>query len=118
MRRILLAAIVCAAGAAHAGPQAKVAEPAKHAKATASAKSHHSAAFSGHNAPRSELRTAPLDKPSGDIWIKAENLAEEAKVHIYKDDGSIDDSALAQLDDLFRCPKTGEVRAVRTELYE
>jgi len=74
--------------------------------------------FSGHNALKSTLRTEPLPKPSGDIWVRAENLNEEVKVNIYKPDGSFDDAALAKLDDLFRCARTGAVRAVRAELYE
>jgi uncharacterized protein YcbK (DUF882 family) len=102
MQRILLT-LACLAGAAHAGT-------AKHAKK--------SGGMNGYNAPRSELRTDPLEKPSGDIWLKAENLGEEAKVHIYKPDGSFDDDALAKLDELFRCARTGAVRAVRPELYE
>jgi uncharacterized protein YcbK (DUF882 family) len=76
------------------------------------------AVFQGHGANRSTLRTEPLARPSGDIWLYAENLAEEAKVNIYKKDGSYDDAALAKLDDLFRCRQTGEVRSVRPELYE
>lgn len=106
MRRIVLifALVTCAAGVAAAGSK-------KSAK-------HHQAGFSGHNAAKSTLRTDPLDRPSGEIWLRAENLGEEAKVNIYKDDGSFDDEALAKLDELFRCAKTGEVRAVRPELYE
>ncbi|MBA3461033.1 MAG: YcbK family protein [Deltaproteobacteria bacterium] len=76
------------------------------------------AMFQGHNANKSTLRTEALAKPSGDVWLRAENLAEETKVNIYKADGSFDDAALAKLDNLFRCRQTGEVRAVRTELYE
>jgi uncharacterized protein YcbK (DUF882 family) len=76
------------------------------------------AVFQGHNAAKSTLRTDPLDKPSGDIWIRAENLNEELKVNIYKADGTFDDAVLAKLDDLFRCTRSGEVRAVRAELYE
>lgn len=76
------------------------------------------AAFQGHGASRSSLRTEPLPRPSGEVWLRAENLADEAKVNIYKPDGSFDDAALARLDDLFRCRQTGEVRAVRPELYE
>jgi len=74
--------------------------------------------FSGHNAAKSTLRTEPLEKPSGEISIKAENLGEEVTVNIYKPDGTFDEGALAKLDDLFRCVRTGEVRAVRPELYE
>jgi uncharacterized protein YcbK (DUF882 family) len=81
-------------------------------------KKRKSADFRGHNALKSTLRTEPLPKPSGDIWLKAANLAEEVKVNIYKADGSYDDAALAKLDELFRCTQTGAVRAVRAELYE
>jgi uncharacterized protein YcbK (DUF882 family) len=68
-------------------------------------------------------RTSPAvidaaHKPSGDVWLYAENLGEEVRVNIYKRDGSFDDAALAKLDELFRCTKTGTVRAVRAELYE
>jgi uncharacterized protein YcbK (DUF882 family) len=76
------------------------------------------AIFSGHNASRSKLRTEPLARPSGEVWLRAENLAQEARVNIYKEDGSLNEASLAQLDELFRCKQTGEVRAVRSELYE
>ncbi len=76
------------------------------------------AVFSGHNAAQSTLRKDDLDKPSGDVWLRAENLAEETRVNIYKEDGSINEASLAKLDELFRCRQTGEVRAVRAELYE
>jgi uncharacterized protein YcbK (DUF882 family) len=79
---------------------------------------HRVAVFQGHNAAHDSLRTEPLQKPSGDVWIHAENLGEEVKINIYKADGTFDDAALAKLDDLFRCVRTGEVRAVRPELYE
>jgi len=76
------------------------------------------AVFQGHNAARSALRTDPLDKPSGEVWLRAENLGEEFHGSIYKDDGSFDDAALAKLDDLWRDTRSGEVRAVRADLYE
>lgn len=74
--------------------------------------------FSGHGVARSELRTEPLDRPSGAIAVYAENLAEGASVNLYQDDGSFDEEALAQLDEIFRCKRTDETRAVRPELYE
>src|SRR5262245_15140839 len=88
------------------------------ANADRSSKRHRVAAFSGHNAPKSSLRKEPLTKPSGEIWLRAENLGEEFKGSIYKPDGSFDDAALAKLDEMFRCIKSGEVRAVRAQLYE
>jgi uncharacterized protein YcbK (DUF882 family) len=107
MRRfvLLVVAALCASGVA-------LAQPAKH-KAK-----RRVAAFSGHNAAKSSLRKEPLEKPSGEISIRAENLGEEVTVNIYKPDGSFDEAALAKLDELFRCVRTGEVRAVRPELYE
>lgn len=76
------------------------------------------AVFQGHGANKATLRTEALERPSGDIWVHAENLGEEVRVNIYKPDGSFNDASLAKLDDLFRCVRTGEVRAVRAELYE
>ena len=109
MRRVALfvAAALCLSGSAFAG------------SSHSGHKAHKRVAvFSGHNAAKSTLRTEPLEKPSGEISIKAENLGEEVTVNIYKPDGSFDEAALAKLDDLFRCVRTGEVRAVRPELYE
>jgi uncharacterized protein YcbK (DUF882 family) len=76
------------------------------------------ATFQGHSAARAALRSDPLDKPSGEVWLHAENLNEEFRGNIYRDDGSFDDAVLAQLDELWRDPRTGEARAVRAELYE
>lgn len=76
------------------------------------------AVFQGHNAPGATLRVEPLERPSGNVWIRAENLGEEFKGNIYKADGTFDDGALAKLDDLWRDTRGGEVRAVRAELYE
>jgi uncharacterized protein YcbK (DUF882 family) len=66
----------------------------------------------------STANAGTLEKPSGDVWLYAENLGEEVRLNIYKRDGSFDDAALAKLDDLFRCVRTGAVRAVRPQLYE
>lgn len=101
---LVLAALLVTGGAAEAGSKKK-------------RRKRHSD-FSGHNALKSTLRTEPLPKPSGDISLHVDNLNEEVKVNIYKADGTFDDAALAKLDELFRCIRTGEVRAVRTELYE
>ena len=81
-------------------------------------KCHKAAVFQGHNAAKTTYRTEPLEKPSGTIAISAENLGESTTLNIYKPDGSFDEASLAKLDDMYRCVKTGEVRAVRAELYE
>lgn len=76
--------------------------------------------FKGHGVDRDALRTEALARPTGDLWIYAENFREELKVNIYNDQaaGAFDDDALAQLDNLFRCKRTGEHRAVDPRLYE
>jgi uncharacterized protein YcbK (DUF882 family) len=79
---------------------------------------HRVAVFQGHNAAASTLRTESLDRPSGTVWIRTENLGEEFQGSIYKADGTFDDEALAKLDNLWRDTRGGEVRAVRAELYE
>jgi len=137
MRRLFLIVVtaLCTSSVASAGGQAAISTPrasarvgltpAKHdasSKGTtrqcAGGKCHRVSVFQGHNAVKMSLRTEPLEKPSGNISLRAENLGEETTVNIYKKDGTFDDAALAKLDDLFRCVKTGEVRAVRAELYE
>lgn len=76
--------------------------------------------FKGHGVDRDSLRAEPVARPSGDLWIYAENFREELKVNIYSDPakGTFNDDALAQLDNLFRCKRTGESRAVDPRLYE
>ena len=74
--------------------------------------------FQGHGVAKAALREAPLDRPSGEIWLRAENLNEEVKINIFREDGSYDEGALAKLDELFRCKRTNEVRAVNPQLYE
>jgi uncharacterized protein YcbK (DUF882 family) len=74
--------------------------------------------FSGHGVAAVSLRSEPVPKPSGDVWLFVENFREEVRVNIYRPDGSFDESALAALDSAFRCKRTGEVRAVDPRLYE
>ncbi len=76
------------------------------------------ARFTGHNAAKKGLRTAPLPKPSGRLHIYAENLREEVDVNIYNEDGSYNQESLAALDQLWRDFRKKEVRAVDPHLYE
>jgi uncharacterized protein YcbK (DUF882 family) len=121
MRRIwlILFAALCASTPAIAGPQAKHAPQNKGTiRQCDGGKCKRTPVLSGHNAAKQTLRADPLDKPSGHIHLRAENLGEDVEVDIYKADGSFDEGSLAKLDELFRDPKVGEVRAVRRELFE
>jgi uncharacterized protein YcbK (DUF882 family) len=115
---ILLSAGVAAAAPAHKvnsdkGTTKQCTED-KHGKKTCK----RIAVFSGHNAAKTTLRTEALERPTGEVWLYSDNVSEEVHANIYKADGSFDDDTLARLDVLFRDTKTGEVRAVRAELYE
>jgi len=79
--------------------------------------------FQGHGVARATLRTEPLTTPSGQLDVWVEGLGEGATVDIYARDAAgqpvgFDDGALAQLDEVFRCKRTHEVRAVDPKLYE
>ena len=74
--------------------------------------------FRGHGVEKDELRTEPVPKPSGDLWLYSPNFREEVKVNIYDQQGGFDEEALAELDHIFRCKRTGEQRAVDPRLYQ
>jgi uncharacterized protein YcbK (DUF882 family) len=76
------------------------------------------ARFQGRSVPRSALRTEPVPRPSGEIWLYSPNFREEVRVNIYDEAGELDEGALAQLDRMFRCKRSNEVRAVDPRLYE
>ena len=73
--------------------------------------------FQGHGVAKSSLRTEPVPRPSGDIHVYAVNFREELTLNIYTADGDYDDDALAKLDHLLRCRRTGDERAVDPRLY-
>jgi uncharacterized protein YcbK (DUF882 family) len=74
--------------------------------------------FSGHGVAKADLRKAPLPKASGKVSLRSPFLKETVEVNIYNEDGSYNQDALAKLDTLFRCKKTGEERAVDPRLFE
>jgi uncharacterized protein YcbK (DUF882 family) len=105
------------------------------------AKKRRAKAFSGHGIDKAELRKTPVPRPSGDVWVFSVNSREEVRVNIYRKDGpaqasaatasmaastdgtvdekpEFDEEALAELDNIFRCKRTGEARAVDPRLYE
>lgn len=74
--------------------------------------------FQGHGVRIASLPTEELVRPSGNLWLKSDNLREEVRVQIYKPDGTYDEEALAKLDEIFRCKRTQEVRAMDPRLYD
>ena len=74
--------------------------------------------FSGHNMGVARLRAEPPPRPSGKLHIYARNSREELEINIYDENGEFDDAALAALDQLFRCRRSGKVRAGDPRLYQ
>ncbi len=74
--------------------------------------------FFGQGVAASELRSEPLGRPSGHVAIRSGAVNESADVQIFQSDGSYDPSALASLDKVFKCKRTGEVRQIDPRLYE
>lgn len=73
--------------------------------------------FRGHAVHPDKLRKEPVPKPSGDIWVYAVNFREDVRVNIYDENGDLNEAALAKLDQIFRCKRTRDVRAVDPRLY-
>jgi uncharacterized protein YcbK (DUF882 family) len=88
------------------------------AQAKTTAKKGKRGRVTGFNVPASELRQAPIPRPSGTISVRSPAFNESADVNIYNDDGSYNQQSLALLDHLFRCRQTGEERAMDPRLYE
>ena len=115
-----MAALLIAPAIARAdAPTAEVTSTPVHKKvAKAKKKRARGPVFSGRLARPDELRTDPLDKPSGHIELYAVNFREELTVDLYREDGSFDPDALDQLNHLFRCKRTDTEKAVDPHLFE
>jgi len=113
---VFLVGVGVGGGEAEAGSKTKKLKVCKKKKGKKSCR--YVKEFDGHNAPKDSLRTEPLERPSGEISVRSENLREELTVQIYAADGGFDESVLAQLDEIFRCKRSNEMRAVDPRLYE
>jgi uncharacterized protein YcbK (DUF882 family) len=106
------------AGSSKKSSTVKVCKETKDKRGRTKRKCRYEQQFQGYGVKKAALRTEPLARPSGEVWVRSENLREEVNVQIYAADGSFDEAALAQLDEVFRCKRSGEVRAVDPRLYE
>jgi uncharacterized protein YcbK (DUF882 family) len=121
---VLLALVFVSGGVAEAGnrgPKMKVCsvKEVKKGKKTRKKRScswHHE--YEGSQVKKEDLRTEPLEKPSGELNVRSDNLQEELTVQLYGPDGALDEAVLAQLDEISRCKRTHHVRAMDARLYE
>ncbi len=75
--------------------------------------------FSGYLASESHLRVKPLARPSGNLQISSVNEPKRlVTVNLYNPDGSYNDSALEQLNRVWRCRRTEAEKEIDPHLYE
>ena len=70
----------------------------------------------GWPAPEKELLAEPPAPPSGNLKIISLNYKDEVKVNIYNDDGSFSVQALAQINHVFKCRRSGLEHDIDTRL--
>ncbi len=66
--------------------------------------------------PEAELRSSPLERPSGNLRIYSINQDEELRINIYNPDGSYSIEAARQVAHIFRCKRTGEEHEIDPRL--
>jgi len=70
----------------------------------------------GWPVPDKELLAEPPARPSGDLRIYSISYKEEATVHIYNEDGSYNLQALADVNHIFKCRRSGLEHDIDTRL--
>jgi uncharacterized protein YcbK (DUF882 family) len=95
------------ASANRAKPRARLKAP-KRAKRTGK--------MLGWPVPERELLAEPPEKPSGNIRIYSINYKDEAEVNIYNPDGSYSVQALAEINHVFKCRRSGLEHDIDTRL--
>lgn len=109
------------AASAGVGP----ATPTKHAKAGPAKKSQRRFAkrrgrragkMIGWPVSDKALRVEPAPRPSGKLRIYSVNYKDEVDVNIYNFDGSFNVNALAEVNHVFKCRRTGLERDIDTRL--
>jgi uncharacterized protein YcbK (DUF882 family) len=70
----------------------------------------------GWPVPDKELLAEPPQRPSGDIRIYSINYKEETTVNIYNEDGSYNLQALAEINHIFKCRRSGLEHDIDTRL--
>lgn len=107
------------ADSASSGRRSRVASPTKTAASTRKLARHvgkHKGSMTGWPVPDSQLLPEPPARPSGDIHIYSLSYKEEAKVNIYNSDGSFNIQALAEINHIFKCRRSGLEHDIDTRL--
>jgi uncharacterized protein YcbK (DUF882 family) len=105
-------------GIAHADAPGSASVSKKSASKKSKKKRARGPVFSGRLARADEMRSDPLDKPSGHIELYAVNFRQQVTVDLYNEDGSFNDDAIDKLNYVFRCKRTDTEKAIDPHLYE
>jgi uncharacterized protein YcbK (DUF882 family) len=104
--------------AAHPGAESVRTHKDSHAKKSKRVR-RHEPAFTGWTPPASQMRTAPLPRPSGQLRLTSANFhGETLDVNLYNPDGSFNDDTLDQLYHFWRCRRTGTEKPIDPRLFE
>ena len=101
------------ASAARAG---KAFGASRSGKCASKRRGKHSGKMLGWPVPDKELLAAPPAPPSGNLRIYSLNYKDEADVNIYNDDGSFNVQALAEVNHIFKCRRSGLEHDIDTRL--
>jgi len=95
---------------------AKAASGEKWEKRLAKHHGKHKGRMVGWPVPEKGLRAEPAPRPSGKLRIYSINYKDEADVNLYNADGSFDVNALAEINHIFKCRRSGLEHDIDTRL--
>jgi uncharacterized protein YcbK (DUF882 family) len=102
------------AGASEGAP--KFSTSAGRAKCATKHHGKRSSKMLGWPVPEKELLPEPPAPPSGNLQIYSLNYKDEVKVNIYNEDGSFNVQALAEINHIFKCRRSGLEHEIDTRL--
>lgn len=103
------------ASARSLGPD-KASGSAKPAKRLVRHRGRRTGKMLGRSVPDKDLLAEPPARPSGKLRIYSVNYKEEVEVNIYNADGSFDVNALAEVNHIFKCRRSGLEHDIDTRL--
>lgn len=131
MLRLLLMLLTVTVGAQAAGAEvgapggqasadgtdtAKSSDTGKSEKRAAKHRGKTKGKMHGRPVPEKALRAEAAPPPSGELRIYSINYKDEANVNIYNADGSFDVNALAEINHIFKCRRSGLEHDIDTRL--
>jgi uncharacterized protein YcbK (DUF882 family) len=95
-------------------PEPAIAKASK--RAPAKQKRRRKSRVVGHVVPESQLRSQPLDRPSGRLVLYGLNTGESADLNIYNPDGSYNVEQLERANNMLRCKRTDTTKPIEPRL--